>query len=34
MKVGVVGAGAVGSACIMAIIGRGGAHEIVVIDKD
>src|SRR5258706_12166974 len=34
MKVGVIGAGAVGSACIMAIIGRGGAHEIVVIDKD
>ncbi|NJD33918.1 MAG: lactate dehydrogenase [Betaproteobacteria bacterium] len=34
MKVGVVGAGAVGAACIMAIIGRGGAHEIVVIDKD
>lgn len=34
MKVGVIGAGAVGAACIMAIIGRGGAHEIVVIDKD
>jgi len=34
MKVGVVGAGAVGAASIMAIIGRGAAHEIVVIDKD
>lgn len=34
MKIGVVGAGAVGSACIMAIIGRGAAHEIVVIDKN
>lgn len=34
MKVGVVGAGAVGTACRMAIIGRGGAHEIGVIDKD
>jgi len=34
MKVGVVGAGAVGAACIMSIIARGGAHEIVVIDKD
>lgn len=34
MKVGVVGAGAVGSACIMAMIGRGCAHEIVVVDKD
>ncbi len=34
MKVGVVGSGAVGAACIMAIIGRGAAHEIVVIDKD
>jgi len=34
MKIGVVGAGAVGAACIMSIIGRGAAHEIVVIDKD
>jgi len=34
MKVGVVGSGAVGAACIMAIIGRGAAHEIVVIDRD
>ena len=34
MKVGVIGSGAVGAACIMAIIGRGAAHEIVVIDKD
>jgi L-lactate dehydrogenase len=34
MKVGVIGAGAVGAACIMSIIGRGAAHEIVVIDKD
>ncbi len=34
MKIGVIGAGAVGSACIMAIIGRGAAHEIVVIDKN
>jgi L-lactate dehydrogenase len=34
MKIGVIGAGYVGAACIMAIIGRGAAHEIVVIDKD
>ena len=34
MKIGVIGAGAVGAACIMSIIGRGAAHEIVVIDKD
>jgi L-lactate dehydrogenase len=34
MKVGVVGAGAVGAACIMAIVGRGAAHEVVVIDKN
>ncbi len=34
MKIGVIGAGAVGAVCIMSIIGRGAAHEIVVIDKD
>jgi L-lactate dehydrogenase len=34
MKIGVIGAGAVGAACIMSVIGRGAAHEIVVIDKD
>jgi len=34
VKIGVIGAGAVGAACIMSIIGRGAAHEIVVIDKN
>ncbi len=34
MKIGVIGAGAVGAACIISIIGRGAAHEIVVVDKN
>jgi L-lactate dehydrogenase len=34
MKVGVIGAGAVGTSCIMAILGRGAAHEIVVLDAN
>ena len=34
MKIGVVGVGAVGSACIMAILGRRAAHEIVVPDSN
>jgi L-lactate dehydrogenase len=33
MKIGVIGAGAVGAACLMSIVGRGAAHEIVVIDN-
>jgi L-lactate dehydrogenase len=33
MKVGVVGAGAVGSACVFALVMRGIAREIVVIDR-
>jgi L-lactate dehydrogenase len=32
MKIGVIGAGAVGTACMMSIITRGVAREIVVID--
>ena len=34
MKVGIIGAGGVGSACLMALIMRGCAREIVLIDKD
>jgi len=34
MKIGIIGAGAVGTACIMAILGRGAAHEIVVLDSN
>jgi len=33
MKLGVVGAGAVGSACVFALVMRGAAREIVVIDR-
>ncbi|HEX6841342.1 MAG TPA: L-lactate dehydrogenase [Stellaceae bacterium] len=33
MKVGVVGAGAVGAACVFALIMRGVAREIVLVDR-
>jgi len=33
MKVGVVGAGGVGAACLMALVLRGSAREIVVVDR-
>jgi L-lactate dehydrogenase len=33
MKVGIVGTGAVGSACALALVLRGGAREIVLINK-
>jgi L-lactate dehydrogenase len=33
MKVVIIGAGAVGSACTTAIVGRGCAREIVIIDR-
>ena len=33
MKVVIIGAGAVGSACATAIVGRGCAREIVIIDR-
>src|SRR6201987_1947946 len=34
MKLGIVGAGAVGSACAMALVNRGVAREIVLVDRD
>lgn len=34
MKIGVIGAGGVGSACLMGLIMRHAAREIVLIDKD
>jgi L-lactate dehydrogenase len=34
MKIGVIGAGAVGSACLLASILRGVAREIVVVNRD
>jgi L-lactate dehydrogenase len=34
MKVGIIGAGAVGSACLTALIARGCAREIVVVNRN
>ncbi len=34
MKVGVIGAGAVGASCAKAMLLRGSCHEIVLLDKD
>lgn len=34
MKIGIIGAGGVGSACLLALIMRNCAREIVLIDKD
>ena len=34
MKIGIVGGGAVGSACLLSLVMRGVAHEIVVVDKN
>src|SRR5437867_7352931 len=34
MKIGVIGAGAVGSACLLSSILRGMAREIVVVNRD
>src|SRR4051812_7129211 len=34
MKVGIVGAGAVGSACLHSLVMRGAAREIVVVNRN
>jgi len=34
MKIGIVGAGAVGSACLLSAVTRGVARQIVVVDKN
>jgi L-lactate dehydrogenase len=34
MKIGVIGAGAVGSACLLSMVMRGCAREIVVVNRD
>jgi L-lactate dehydrogenase len=34
MKIGVIGAGAVGSACLLSSILRGIAREIVVVNRE
>ena len=33
MKVGIIGAGAVGSACALALVMRGSAREVVLVDR-
>src|SRR5712691_9180621 len=33
MRVGVIGAGAVGSACALALVMRGAAREVVLVDR-
>jgi L-lactate dehydrogenase len=34
MKIGIIGAGAVGSACLTALVQRRVAREIVVVNRD
>ena len=34
MKVGIVGAGAVGSACFLSLVMRGSAREVVLVNRD
>src|ERR1035441_8501236 len=34
MKVGIVGAGAVGSACFLSMVMRGSAREVVLVNRD
>ena len=34
MKVGIVGAGAVGSACFFSVVMRGSAREVVLVNRD
>jgi len=34
MKIGVIGAGAVGTACLLSVVMRGVAREIVVVNRD
>src|SRR6202451_2936689 len=34
MKVGIVGAGAVGSACLFSMVMRGSAREVVLVNRD
>jgi L-lactate dehydrogenase len=33
MKVGLVGAGGVGAACALALVARGSAREVVIVDR-
>jgi L-lactate dehydrogenase len=33
MKVGIIGAGAVGSACLLSLVMRGSAREVVLVSR-
>ncbi len=34
MKVGIIGAGAVGSACLLSLVMRGCAREVVLVNRE
>ena len=34
MKVGIIGAGAVGSACLLSVVMRGIAREVVLVNRN
>jgi L-lactate dehydrogenase len=34
MKIGIIGAGAVGSACVLSLVTRGSAREIVLVNRN
>src|SRR6202140_1082638 len=34
MKVGIIGAGAVGSACLLSLVMRGSARDVVLVNRD
>src|SRR6201993_1285299 len=34
MKIGIIGAGAVGSACLLSVVTRGSAREVVLVNRD
>ena len=34
MKIGIIGAGAVGSACLLSVVMRGSAREVVMVNRD
>lgn len=34
MKVGIIGAGAVGSACLLSAVMRGSTREVVLVNRD
>lgn len=34
MKIGIIGAGAVGAACLTAVVMRGFAQEVILLNRD